>query len=207
IKELVEGLINANHVIHNYPIEVVSISDGQIYETNTFSITVVKALHKARALSFIWKENDRPGTMITEKLDELGIPRGPLVGKLQRGISIELDGKIIHSKDVQGPVKKGRIIVYSGDTYPNPNLIEHIPGKCTILIHEGTYGSGDEQLAKERGHSTIDSVAKLATTGNVEKLVITHISARITNLKEELMNAKQIFNNIVFAKDGMNITL
>jgi ribonuclease BN (tRNA processing enzyme) len=57
-------------------------------------------------IQFLCQGPDVLGTFLPEKAKELGIPRGPLYGKLQKGNSVTLeDGRVIEPHQV---VTKGR---------------------------------------------------------------------------------------------------
>ena len=63
--------------------------------------------HKPHTLAFSLVEEPRPGRFFPEKAKELGIPEGPLFGKLQRGETITLaDGREITPSMVMGPPGK-----------------------------------------------------------------------------------------------------
>lgn len=52
-------------------------------------------------------EHDHKGELQVDRLKELGIPAGPLYGKLKQGETIQLeDGRTINGKDFVGPDKR-----------------------------------------------------------------------------------------------------
>ncbi|MHA2169608.1 MAG: ribonuclease Z [Candidatus Kariarchaeaceae archaeon] len=207
IKDLVEGLILANYIQLDYPLKIYSIRPGESFQGKQFTLLAFKAIHEANALSFVWKESDRPGKMNMKKISQLGIPQGPLVGKLQRGESVQLEEKIIHPSDVQSKPIQGRSVAYSGDTSPNIDFIKALPENCDALVHEGTYPSELSELALERGHSTILDAAQLLSKDQVKQLILTHISPRITDLDGELALIKKYFPNTVIAYEGMQVII
>ena len=62
------------------------------------------------------------------------IPDGPLIGELQKGGTILHEGKKISPSEVQGLERRGRCVVYSGDTSPNHEFYEKLGFKAS---HEG----------------------------------------------------------------------
>ena len=72
-----------------------------------------------------------------------------------------------------------------------------------VLVHESTYGKGDEKIARNHGHSTNMHAAQVATEAGAKRLLLNHISARfiskdISQLKKD---AATIFENVHLVKD------
>ena len=82
IIELVHSLLNANYVRLDYELEIISIDPGERLFRSGYTLHAVKALHEAKALSIIFEEDGRPGKISDAKIEELGIPSGPLIGHL-----------------------------------------------------------------------------------------------------------------------------
>ena len=89
-----------------------------------------------------------------EALKAAGVPFGPLFGKVKSGQDVVLeDGRKIIAKDYISAPKKGKIITILGDTRKTDASIRLGLG-ADILVHESTYGTKDEPLARKHGHST-----------------------------------------------------
>jgi len=72
-----------------------------------------------------------------------------------------------------------------------------------VLVHESTYGKGDEKIARNHGHSTNMQAAQVAAEAGAKRLLLNHISARflskdISQLKKD---AASIFENVHVVKD------
>ena len=76
---------------------------------------------------------------------------------------------------------------------------------CDVLIHEATFGEELRDKAIENGHSTAKDAAKIAKEACVEKLILTHLSNRYTNSDLLVNEAKELFENTVYAKDFMQV--
>lgn len=203
---LVNNLMVANFVKVEYAIIIHELNSTEKFEGHGYSISCIKAIHEAGALSFIWRENNRPGKVDIEKLSELGIPSGPLIGALQNGETIKWEDRIIKPEDYIGEARRGRIIAYSGDTSPNIEL-EKLIIPCDVLIHEATYPDGMEDLALERNHTTITQAVELAKRTNVGLIVLTHFSPRILNWEEAFEKAHKIYKSVKFAEEGLVIKI
>lgn len=193
---------------HNlqYPIVPKILVPGDIVQRNGYTVKAVRADHDRPALGFILEEEKRPGRFNREKAIELGVKPGPDFGKLHRGENITLsNGKTVYSKDVVGPARLGRKISYSGDTRESDVFFYESEG-ADLVIHEATFTSELTEKANEYGHSTSKGAAKMAQKYNIKKLVLTHLSPRLTDEAESVYeDAVSEFENVVVAEDFMEI--
>ncbi len=188
-----------------YEIEVREIDGGVAYESRDFFVEAVDASHTVKSLAYRFRERNRPGKMKVEVLEKLGVPRGPLWGRLQRGETIEFSGRIIRPEEAVEPPRRGRTIVYTGDTRPSDEIAEFSRG-ADILIHDATFGSEFEEDAVKEGHSTARQAAEIALKAGVGRLYLFHISPRYEGSEERLlMEARQIFPNTHLAEDLLSI--
>src|SRR5204862_6923477 len=145
----------------------------------------------------------KPGVFNIERAEELGIPRGPLYGRLQHGESITLsDSRIITPDMVLGAPRPGKSVVYCLDTQFSERSIQ-LADKCTALIHETTFGPDAIDMARERKHSTMEDAARVAREAAAQTLIATHFSSRydgrqVAQIRDE---ARATFENIVAGRD------
>jgi ribonuclease Z len=198
----ITGLLGLGHFSPSFDIRVHDVGDGQEIEREGFTITSVWAKHGVPNMAYSVQEKDRPGRFNKAKALELGIPEGPLFGKLQRGRSVEHDGKTYTPDMVLGPTRKGRKIVYTGDTAPC-RAVEELAYKADILIHDSTGASDIEEKMNEWGHSTSRQAAEIAQKAQVDRLFLTHISPRYRKEDAEtiLAEATEVFPNTTLAED------
>ncbi|MDR2944246.1 MAG: ribonuclease Z [Methanosarcinales archaeon] len=189
-----------------YPIILKTLAPGDIIPRNGYIVKAVRADHDRPALGFILEEEKRPGRFDREKAIELGVQPGPNFAKLHRGENITLaDGTIVYSKDVVGPARPGRKISYSGDTRETDVFFYESEG-ADLVIHEATFVSEMAVQANEYGHSTAKGAAKMAKKYNIRKLVLTHLSPRLTDEEENVHeDAAAEFENVIVAEDFMEI--
>jgi len=183
----------------NVPFEGSEIST--VDETDDYKITSIPVYHSVPTVAFCFQEKDK-WNIDDNKLDKLGIKRGPWLKKLKEKGQIDWKGKKVRLEDV-GYVKKGLKVVYSGDTKPCTNIVK-ISKDADLLIHDGTFLEED---VGGKSHADVKEAAKLAKKANVRKLILTHISRRYTDLKELEDQAKKIFKNSRIAYDFMKIRL
>ena len=87
-----------------------------------------------------------------------------------------------------------------------PALCDFIKG-VDLLYHEATFAKDCETLANKTKHSTAEQAALIAKNADVKMLMLGHYSARYTDLKLLLDEAKLVFENTVLADDGLKINL
>ena len=133
--------------------------------------------HSIRSLGYALVEDPRPGMFDVDAARALGVPPGPLFGRLQRGEPVEVDGTTIRPEQVLGAVRPGRTVVITGDTEPCDGTLMAAEG-ADVLIHEATFLDEDRKRARETRHSTAREAAELAASANVTLLALTHLSSR-----------------------------
>ncbi len=180
---------------------------GVICEEEDYFVEAERSNHAIISFSFAFVEKPRPGKFHPDKARAFGIPQGEAWGKLQRGSEyIFPDGKVVKAEDVSGPQRKGRKIVYTGDTRPFDKFASFAEGS-DLVIHEATFDDTLIDKAENDGHSTPSQAAKETKQANAKSLVLTHISARYTEASLLLEQARKIFPNTVVAYDFLEIEL
>ena len=187
----------------SYFLDIREVTEGIFFSAPGFSIEAIVVDHRPHTLAFSFVEKARPGKFYPEKAEQLGIPKGPLFGKLQRGETLTLpDGREITPAMVMSPPRKGRKFVYVADTRPCPQVVTFAYG-ADLLVHEGMFAQDLEEEAKIKGHSTAAQAAQIAHEAKVKNLVITHISTRYQRIDELLNDARGIFPNAIIGQDLM----
>lgn len=190
-----------------FPVRFRSLEDGERIDFGGWAVQAFAVDHGVAALGYALVEEVRLGRFDVEAVRRLGVPEGPLYGRLHRGETIEVDGRVIAPEDVVGPPRPGRKVVYSGDTRPSRRTVEMARG-ADLLIHEATFGDDEEQRARETRHSTAAEAARVASRARARKLVLTHISARYSDAPRVLRKqARAHFAATDVAHDGLALEL
>ncbi len=194
--------------IPRYPLNVVEIEEeGVVYKGDAFQISAARVDHRIETWGFRFQEKDRPGRFDLAKAKSLGVPPGPMFGRLQRGKSVTTPaGDTVEPSQVLGPVRPGRVVAYVTDTRPCSKAIELARG-AHILLHEGTYGPELTKEAHQRGHCTVEDAARAAKQAEVEQLVITHVSPKHFDLGPLVGAARKIFRKTRIAQDLDEFTI
>ncbi|HEY4101388.1 MAG TPA: ribonuclease Z [Gemmatimonadales bacterium] len=189
-----------------FPVEIFAVQPGDVIPRGDYDLVVGAAKHKGDCLAFAIVEHERLGRFDPERARELGIPEGPLWGRIHRGESVTLaDGRVVEPHELVGATRPGRRLVYSGDTAPSDAIVELARG-ADLLIHEATFGADEVERARETNHSTARDAATAARDAGVRRLVLTHLSARYSRDAPELVaEARDLFPATEVARDGMVI--
>jgi len=187
-----------------FPVEYQELSPGDVVRRDGYEVLAFEADHmRTPALGFALVEAVRLGRFNPDRARELGIPEGPLWGRLHRGHRVTLDdGREIDPSDLVGPTRPGRRLVITGDTRPCDATVA-AAGGADLLVHEATFADEEAARAAETGHSTAREAAQVAARAGVRRLVLTHVSARYSRDVSDLeREARQVFPATSIARDG-----
>jgi ribonuclease Z len=174
--------------------------EGVIMRERDYQVSCCQALHSVPSFAYCLEEFDRPGVFNVAEARRLGIPEGNLYSKLQRGKDIVYKGQTIRASHIVGLPRKGRKIGISGDTRPTDKLARFFK-ECDLLIFESTYSQDKQEKAIENGHSTAAEAATVAKKAEVDKLLLTHFSARYDQTSLLVKEASAIHYNVEAAED------
>ena len=196
-----------------FPVEIVEVKAGDIVagpvKRDGYDIGTFPTEHGGGpSLGYLVKEHVRRGRFDIEKARTLGIPEGPLWGKLTKGEDVQLsDGQTVRPSDVVGAARPGRLVAFTGDTRPCAATVDAAQ-EADLLIHEATFGEEERERARDTGHSTAKEAAQVALAAKAKRLVLSHVSARYSISADELVKeAKEVFPNVVVAKDGLEVDI
>jgi ribonuclease Z len=205
-ERFVSDIVDLGYFGLRFPVKAVNVPfEGSeislVDETDDYQILSIPVFHSVPTVAFCFKEKNK-WNIDEDKIQKLGIKRGPWLKKLKKNGKLEYKGKKVKIEDV-GYVKEGLKVVYSGDTRPCKNMVK-ISENADLLIHDGTFLEED---VGSKAHADIKEAAKLAKKANVKELILTHISRRYTDLEELEEVAKKEFENSKIAYDFMKVQL
>ena len=191
-----------------FPVEIHEIADaGLVCDQEEYTVTAARSNHVIPSFTYCFTEKPRPGKFHPEKARALGVPQGEAWSKLQHGQKITLsNNKTVKPEDVTGPPRKGRKIIYTGDTRPYPEFAE-FAANADLVIHEATFDDALAEKAAEDGHSTPTQAAQQAKTAKAKRLVLTHVSARYSDANILLEQARKVFEDTQVAADFLKLEL
>lgn len=204
-----ERVVNALRVIApELPFELKFIEITQpeeAFELNGYRLKAFRVNHNVLCYGYTL-EIDRAGKFDLERALALDIPK-QYWKYLQKGETVELDGKSYTPDMVLGAPRKGIKLTYCTDTRPTNSIRENAK-HSDLFICEGMYGETDKDAkASEYKHMTFYEAADLAKGAEVEELWLTHYSPSLTRPEEYMDAVRAIFPNAKAGKDGMSAEL
>jgi ribonuclease Z len=204
LRNFIENSLAVSDTHLGYSIHIYEIEDeGILFEEDGFSVEVARLEHRIESFGYRIVEQDQPGKLLTDKLKALGIPSGPIYGKLKQGIAVEIeDGHVLQGADFVGASLPGRIVTILGDTKYCLGALR-LAKDADVLVHEATFAMDRQELAYAYDHATSIDAARTAQEAGARTLIMTHISSRYQNEEAELLlqEAKGIHFHSFLAQD------
>lgn len=170
-----------------------------------YHITAFRVNHNIACYGYTL-EIPRAGQFQVERAKELEIPQ-KCWNRLQKGETLEVDGKVYTPDMVLGAPRKGIKVAYCTDTRPVAAITEHAQN-ADLLIIEGMYAEKDKVAkAKQYKHMTFYEAAQLAKEAEVNEMWLTHYSPSLTKPEEYMDEVRAIFPQTVAAKDRRSAEL
>lgn len=201
-KKRFEYMFKAFEFYNKIDLDIREYKEGKIYECDDYEMHAHLLEHKVPCHGFEFIEKDRRRINV-DKIKKLGVPQGPLLGKLQKGNDITFKGKKIKSDDVTYIVH-GRRLGIIADTRICTGCMKVAQDK-DIVICDSTFANHEEEKAHEYFHMTAAQAAQVAQQANTKKLILTHFSQRYKNVDDLLQQAKDIFPNTIAAHDFLKV--
>jgi ribonuclease Z len=183
-----------------YKVEMQRLGPGDTVAEDGYRIHAFATDHHVPSVGYAIVEDERPGRFDLDAARELGVPEGPMFGRLQHGEPVTLEsGVTVRPDAVVGRSRPGRTLVFSGDTRPCKELFQACVG-ADVLVHEATFLEEEADRAAETGHTTALQAGRLAREAGVRLLALTHISTRHPG-REILAEARSEFPGAVLPRD------
>ena len=177
----------------------------EVLELNGYRITAFRVNHNVTCYGYTL-EILRQGKFSPDSAREHEIPL-KFWNPLQKGQTVEDEGRIYTPDMVLGPPRKGIKLTYTTDTRPTESILRNAKGS-DLFICEGMYGE-DDKIEKAKGykHMTFREAATLAREAEVGEMWLTHYSPSLMHPEEYLNEIREIFPKIKTARDGWSAEL
>jgi len=209
VHEFAEILRQISRFNLKFPLQSVELSHGSWVRFDGYTVTAFGVHHGLPALGYVVEEDPRPGRFDRVHAVALGVPPGPLFGRLQHGetLTLEKDGVAVEVRpsDVMGRARPGRKIVYTGDTRPVLPALLEFGRDADLLIHDATYDETEAARATEFFHATAAQAGEAATAANANTLALIHVSSRYTDAAGHLRDARESFSGTVLVPDDLDM--
>ena len=192
-----------------FSLDAVELAHGSWIRFDGYTVTAFAANHGLPSLGYILEEDPRPGRFNREQAVALGVPPGPLFGRLQRGEPVTIGtgdaAIVVRPEQVMGEPRPGRKIVYTGDTRAVHSTIRDMARNPDLLIHDATYDDSETARAAEFYHATATQAGEAACALNAKTLVLIHTSSRYTDVKAHASDARKKFSGTILIPDDLDM--
>lgn len=175
------------------------------FEINGYDITAFRVSHNVLCYGYTIQIH-RGGKFSVERARSNEIPV-KYWNPLQKGQTVEAEGKIYTPDMVLGPARKGIKLTYCTDSRPTVSIEEHAK-ESDLFICEGMYGEPEKEAkAREYKHMTMKEAACLAKKADVKEMWLTHFSPSLVRPEEYMSGIREIFPDSFVGKDGKSVDL
>ena len=204
-----EKIVNQLRVIAPglpFPLRFIEFTEAeQEIEVNGYHLKAFRVHHTVACYGYTITV-PRGGKFFVEKARENQVPM-KFWSRLQKGETLEEDGKIYTPDMVLGPPRKGIKLTYTTDTRPTESILRNAKGS-DLFICEGMYGE-DDKIEKAKGykHMTFREAATLARDAEVGEMWLTHYSPSLVRPDDYMDTVREIFPKAWPGKDGKSVEL
>lgn len=184
-KEWIELTQRISDLYLPYELEFVINEDVGRCRFDQYLVSAIPLSHRVASFGFAFTETNIKSSLDIDKVNKIGIPKGPLWGAIQAGEDIDYNGTVYNSLDLCEDARSPRKIIICGDN-DQPDLLYDESAQCDVLVHESTFADDMSERAKGVGHSYARLVASFAERAGIPNLVLTHISARYSGFHSVL---------------------
>ena len=203
-KKLIGKMFGVFGFDKKFEIMINEVKSGKFFEDDEFILETEQLEHNIETLGYRLQEKNKRKINLAY-VKKLGIPEGPLLGKLQDGKGIMWKENKIDA-DKATSLAKGKSVAIITDTVPCKGAYK-LAKDADLLISEATYASDLEEKGAEYGHMTARQAAEIANRSNAKQLILTHFSARYKNTSDLEDEARTYFDNVITAEDFMKISI
>ncbi len=210
IAEYIESSRKVLDMYINYPIVVNEIKAPCVcYEGDGFYVRAFPLDHTKTCVGYALEELDRPGEFNPEEAKRLGVPMGPLWGKLQKGFEVQnLSGETVRPDQVVGKARSGRKFSFVTDTLYIPSIAKEVKGS-DLLICEGMFADDEKDQAREKKHMTSRQAATIARDSESLRMALIHYSPRYNDKDLDVLQkqAMEVYPGTMLSRDRMHIEI
>lgn len=172
-----------------------------IYEDRSLTIESIPLEHRLPCCGFLFREKPGLPHIRRDMIDFLEIPVSQ-INNIKNGAGWTTpEGREYKHEELVTPPDPVRSYAYCSDTKYLPELWRMIEG-VDVLYHESTYGDDKEDGAAKYFHSTARQAATVARDAHVGRLLLGHYSARYSDERELLAQAREVFRESYLSNEG-----
>ena len=210
VRAYIEHSLRTLDIYINYEIVIHETFDsGLLTAGDGYEVHACRLRHSKPCLGYSLVESDRPGEFHPERAAELGVPRGPLWGRLQAGTAVTLhDGRVVEPAQVMGVPRPGRKFAFITDT-AMVNGLDRFVADADLMICEGMFSQDLRESARDKKHLTARQAGALARVAGVRRMGLIHYSPRYTerDLRQLLREARREFSESFLTRDLQELSI
>lgn len=204
-----EKVVNSLRIIAPglpFPIKFIELTEKEEeLEVNGYHLKAFRVNHNVVCYGYTITV-PRGGKFFRERAEENQVPM-KFWSRLQKGETIDFEGRVYTPDMVIGPPRQGIKLTYCTDTRPLAALVENAKDS-DLLICEGMYGEREKQeKAEEKKHMTFYEAAQVAKAAGVKEMWLTHYSPSLLWPEDYMKPVKKVFPQAFPGKDGKSCTL
>ncbi|AVR46127.1 ribonuclease Z [Christiangramia fulva] len=209
IKEVITLQMKLANSWTNYPLifhELSSKEPELLFENEKVQVKTIPLKHRIYTNGFLFSEKPGDRKLLINEAVKYNIDVS-LYKSIKKGKDvISEDGEKIPNRVLTADPPPPKSYAFCSDTVYDPSIVPLIKN-CTALYHESTFLEEQQDLAFPTKHSTARQAAAIAKEAEVKLLILGHYSTRYSNIELFLNEAQTIFQNVVLADDGKEITV
>ncbi|MCR5215759.1 MAG: ribonuclease Z [Lachnospiraceae bacterium] len=176
------------------------MGDEESIEFDGFTIDAYKVNHSVPCYGYSMRVH-RKGKFDAQRAKAQNIPL-KFWNPLQKGETVEWEGKVFTPDMVLGESRKGLKVTYTTDTRPTERIVEAAKD-ADLFICEGMYGEADKKSkARANRHMMMTEAAEIGAKAQPKEMWLTHYSPAMMRPEQYVKELRQIFEPLKAAKDG-----
>ncbi len=197
-----ETFLNFQWVFHALNFEDKEV----ILEDDKFVISSFPMNHRISCCGFRIDEKPKRRRIVKHLIEARKLNIAEMV-QLKNGHPVEREnGEVLSLEEFTLEPYPARSYAYCSDTAPFEGQTDMVRG-VDVLYHESTFTDEHEERAGQTFHSTARQAGRIAKEAQVKKLVLGHYSSRYREVDEFATQAKEEFEHVILAADGMRIDI
>jgi len=204
LKAYLEATLMGTYQVLRYSLYVVEVWPGKeaicLWDASGLRIWGFALRHGVPTVGFRFAELQAERRVDGARVQSLGLSGAELSQLREKG-AIDWQGSRLTWDDITLSPPPPRSYAYCSDTIYDKRLVEYVNG-TTMLYHEATFLSSQQERARQTFHATAQEAARIAEAAGVQTLLIGHFSARYKDPLPLLREAQATFPATLLAEEG-----
>ncbi len=209
LREAMQTLFRISNTVPQYEINYVEIDASEPVEVFRNARCVVTAFpldHSVPCYGYLFEENQPFFNIRKEAIERYALSPAD-IQLVKEGADFRApDGTVVPNGELTLPKRPVHRYAYCCDTAYTESILPVVEG-VDLLCMESTFANDFASVAAEKRHCTALQAAQLARKAHVGRLLLTHFSARYSDVAPLLEEAQSVFPDAIAAADGMTLAV